>query len=99
MNKTVLKDDPSLDTAERFSRKVGRVSSGAGAVGGAAATMLAVGAAGTVSGLSTAGVTAGLVAIGGGSVAAGAVIALAAPAVIAAGVGYGVYRIARLLKS
>ena len=52
--------------------------------------------AGSVAGLSGAGVTSGLAAIGsvvGGGMGAGIAITVAAPAVVAASVGYGAYKI------
>lgn len=96
-----LKDDERLPQAERTARGVGRKASAAGAVAGTGAGVAAVSAAGTVSGLSAAGITSGLAAIGGvvgGGMAAGTVIVVAAPAVAAAGVGYGSYRAVRTWK-
>ncbi|MCI0428595.1 MAG: lecithin retinol acyltransferase family protein [Nitrospiraceae bacterium] len=92
----VLKDDPILHEAEREARRAGRVVTLAGAIGGTAASVGAVAAAGTVSGLSAAGISSGLAAVGtavGGGMAAGVVITAAAPAVAAAALGYGTYRL------
>lgn len=97
-----LRDDPSLTESDRIARRAGRVSSAAGAVGGTVAGVGAVSAAGATAGLSAAGITSGLAAIGatvGGGMAAGSAIVIAWPAVAAAGLGYGVYRVARTLRS
>lgn len=97
-----LRDDPSLTESDRVARRAGRVSSAAGAVGGTVAGVGAVSAAGATAGLSAAGITSGLAAIGatvGGGMAAGSAIVIAGPAVAAAGLGYGVYRVARTLRS
>jgi hypothetical protein len=98
MNKTVLKDDPSLAVEERQSRRAGRVAGVVGGVAGAAATVAGVGAAGTVTGLSTAGVVSGVAVAGLGSVTAGTVVVLAAPAVAAVAAGYWIYRGVRWFK-
>lgn len=95
-----LKDDERLPQAERTARGVGRKASVAGAAAGTGAGVAAVSAAG-VTGLSAAGITSGLAAIGGvvgGGMAAGTAIVVAAPAVAAAGVGYGSYRAVRTWK-
>ncbi len=92
----VLKDDPILHQAEREARKAGRVATVASALGGALASVGAVAATGTVSGLSAAGVTSGLAAVGamvGGGMTAGVLITAAAPAVAASAIGYGSYRL------
>lgn len=97
-----LKDDPSLTDGDRAARRVGRVSSVAGAVGGTLAGVGAVSAAGSTAGLSAAGITSGLAAIGsvvGGGMAAGSAIVIASPAVAVAGLGYGMYRITRALRA
>jgi hypothetical protein len=96
-----LKDDESLTDSERQARAIGRVASVAGAGAGVASGAAVIGAAGSVAGLSAAGITSGLATIGatvGGGMAAGSMIVIAGPAVAAAGVGYGAYRIARALK-
>lgn len=101
LNKTVLKDDPLVSKPERAARKAGRVGSYAGGLAGTGVTVATVGAAGTVSGLSSAGIAAGLATVGasvGGGVATGAVLAVAAPAALAAAAGYGVYRLVRAIK-
>lgn len=90
-----LRDDPDLPDGERSSRKVGRNASVVGAAGGGVAGLTAVSAAGTVAGVSGAGIASGLAAIGGvvgGGMAAGTATVIAAPAVAAAGLGYGAYR-------
>lgn len=95
-----LRDDECLPEPEREARKVGRRASVAGAAVGTGAGVAAVSSAGAVSGLSAAGITSGLAAIGtgvGGGMAAGSAVVIAAPAVAAAGVGYGMYRLARLI--
>ena len=97
-----LRDDAALAEADRVARRAGRVSSAAGAVGGTVAGVGAVSAAGTVAGLSGAGISSGLAAIGavvGGGMAAGSAMVIAGPAVAAAGLGYGAYRVARAFRS
>lgn len=101
INKTVLKDDSSLDYDERESRQVGRVASYAGAAAGTAGSIAAISGAGTVAGLSATGITSGLAAIGGtvgGGMAAGVVLTTAAPAAAAAAVGYGLYKAVKWWK-
>lgn len=96
-----LRDDVAVPREERSARKVGRRASVAGAAGGSAVGVAAVSAAGSVAGLSAAGITSGLAAIGatvGGGMAAGSAIVIAAPAVAAAGIGYGAYRIIRRVR-
>jgi hypothetical protein len=92
----VLADDARLSTQERDARAVGRTATTVGAVAGTAGTVGAIATAGSVAGLSGAGITSGLAAIGGtvgGGMGAGIAITVAAPAVVAAGVGYGAYKI------
>jgi hypothetical protein len=96
-----LRDDPALPVIERSSRNVGRKASVVGAAGGSAAGLAAVSAAGTVAGVSAAGITSGLAAIGGivgGGMVAGTAVVIAAPALAAAGVGYGAYRATRAVR-
>ena len=96
-----LRDDAALPREERSARKAGRAASVAGAAGGSAVGVAAVSAAGSVAGLSAAGISSGLAAIGatvGGGMAAGSAIVIAAPAVAAAGIGYGAYRILRRIR-
>jgi hypothetical protein len=96
-----LRDDEALPTEERSARKVGRKASVAGAAGGSVVGVVSVSAAGSVAGLSAAGITSGLAAIGatvGGGMAAGSAIVIAGPAVAAAGVGYGAYRVMRRMR-
>ncbi|MCZ7537167.1 MAG: lecithin retinol acyltransferase family protein [Acidimicrobiia bacterium] len=96
-----LRDDEDLPRGERSARSVGRKASIAGVAGGSAAGVATVSAAGVTAGLSAAGISSGLAAIGGvvgGGMAAGSAIVIAAPAVAAAGIGYGSYRAARWLR-
>ena len=76
-------------------KEVGAAKAGAtGAVVGAAGSVGTVAAAGTVTGLGATGITSGLAAVGsvaGGGMAAGLAITAAAP-LLAAGVGYGLYK-------
>jgi hypothetical protein len=93
--KHVLADDPHLSEHERIARKHGRTGTVVGAATGAAASVAALSAAGSVAGLSAAGITSGLAAIGGavgGGMVAGVAVTICAPAVMAAGVSYAVYR-------
>jgi hypothetical protein len=93
-----LRDDPHLPRGERAARKAGRAATIAGGVVGSTAAIGAVSAAGAVAGLSAAGITSGLAAVGGtvgGGMAAGVGIVAASPAVAAAAVGYGIYRLWR----
>lgn len=102
VNNTVLADNPSLDSVERESRSVGRVASYTGAAAGTVGSVAAISAMGTTAGLSAAGITSGLAAIGGtvgGGMAAGVVVATAAPVAAAAAVGYGIYKFVRWAKS
>lgn len=95
VNKTVLADNPTLEPDERDSRAVGRVASYVGAGAGTLGSIAAISAAGTTTGLSAAGITSGLAAIGGsvgGGMAAGVVVATAAPVAAAAAIGYGAYK-------
>ncbi len=97
----VLEDDDRLSDEEREARAVGRTMTTVGAVAGTAGTVGAIATAG-VGGLSGAGITSGLAAIGGtvgGSMGAGIAITVAAPAVIAASVGYGAYKIWQWMTS
>ena len=98
----VLADDARLSSQERDARAVGRTATTVGAVAGTAGTVGAIATAGSVAGLSGAGITSGLAAIGGtvgGGMGAGIAITVAAPAVVAAGVGYGAYKIWQWLTS
>lgn len=96
-----LRDDQSLPDDERGARSVGRKASVAGAASGGLAGVAAVSATGAVAGLSAAGITSGLATIGGvvgGGMAAGSAIVIAGPAIAAAGLGYGAYRVTRRLR-
>lgn len=113
LNYTLLRDNPGLGAVERSARRVGRVATGAGAAGGTVGGLAAVGAMGTVAGFSGAGIASGLAAIGsatgagaalsaigvgGGMMVGGVVVTVAAPALLAATVGYGAYRGVKWLK-
>lgn len=91
LNETVLKDDELLPPEEREARKVGRGATYAGAATRTVGGIAAVSASGAVSGLSAAGITSGLAAVGGGSMAIGTAVVVAAPVAAAAIVGLGVY--------
>jgi hypothetical protein len=100
VNNTVLADNPTLEIDERNSRAVGRAASYVGAGAGTLGSVAAVSVAGAIPGLSAAGITSGLAAVGGsigGGMAAGVVVATAAPAAAAAALGYGAYKVARWL--
>jgi hypothetical protein len=96
-----LKDDEHLPEEERDARSVGRVGTVAGAGAAAIGSVSAVSAMGAIAGLSGPGIASGLAAIGagfGGGMAAGTMVVIAAPAAGAAVVGYGLYRLYRLLN-
>ena len=96
-----LRDDAALPAEERSARRAGRAASVAGAAGGSVAGVAALSVAGSVAGLSAAGITSGLAAIGGvvgGGMVAGSAVIIAGPAVAAAGIGYGAYRIMRRVR-
>jgi hypothetical protein len=98
----VLADDDRLSNEEREARAVGRTMTTVGAVAGSVGTAGAIATAGSVAGLSGAGITSGLAAIGGtvgGGMGAGIALTVAAPAVVAAGVGYGAYKIWQWMTS
>jgi hypothetical protein len=97
----VYQDDEHLPESERDARQAARISAKAGTVAGAAGTVGTISAVGTVAGLSGAGITSGLAAIGsivGGGMAAGVVISVAAPAVVAAAASFGVYQLWKMVK-
>ena len=99
---SVLHDDPILHNTEREARKIGRIATFVDAAGGSVTAVGAVTTFGAVAGLSAAGITSGLGAIGaavGGGMVAGVVVTAAAPAVIAAASGYGIYRLWRKIRS
>lgn len=96
----VLEDDKKLSMEEREARKAGRVAAKVGTVAGAAGTVGTISAAGTTAGLSAAGITSGLAAVGstfGGGMVAGVAISVAAPAVAAAVIGLGMYKLWKIL--
>ncbi len=93
-----LRDDEALPETERSARGIGRKASVGGVAAGGAAGVAAVSTAGSVAGLSAAGITSGLAAIGsvvGGGMVAGTAVVIAGPAVAAAGLGYGTYRLTK----
>ena len=97
----VLKDDPILHNKEREARRTGRVSSIIGAGLGSVGSITSVAVVGTA-GLSGAGITSGLATVGsvvGGGMVSGVVITAAAPAVAAAVVGYGAYKLHQYFRS
>jgi len=97
----VLKDDRHLCKEERMARKVGRYAAKAGTAAGVGGTIATISAAGSVTGLSAAGITTGLAAIGstvGGGMVVGLGICVAAPAVVTAACGFGVYKLWKKLK-
>jgi len=92
----VMKDDKALGKKEREARRASRYSGVMGAAVGTVASVGAVSTLGATSGLSAAGITSGLAAVGGfvgGGMTAGVAVTAAAPAVAAAVVGYGTYRL------
>lgn len=100
MNRALRPDD-DLPDAERTARRAGRAGSAVGALAGSAGAVAAVSMLG-FPGLSAAGITSGLATIGGsvgGGMAAGTMIAVAAPAAAAAALGYLIYRLALWLAS
>ena len=110
---TVFKDNPALEPEERQARHLGIVASGVGTVAATAGGVAAISAMGATAGLSAAGIASGLAAlgtstgagvvltalgIGGGAMAGGVAIAVAAPAVVAAAIGYGAYQTYKSLR-
>lgn len=108
LNFTLLKDNEGLQADERTARQVGRIATRVGALGATAGGIAAVGAMGTVAGFSGAGIASGLAAIGsatgmgaalsaigvaGSMMVGGVVVTVAAPALAAAAVGWGTYKI------
>lgn len=92
----VLKDEDTLPSDEREARQLGRNMTTVGAITGTASAVGAVAASRSVAGVNAAGITSGLAAVGGafgGGMAAGVVVTAAAPAVAAAALGYGAYRV------
>jgi hypothetical protein len=89
-----FRDDVAQPPHERNARALARGASAVGAAAGTLGSIAAISAAGAVPGLSGAGIASGLAAIGG-TMAGGVAVAVAAPAAVAALVGYAVYRAAR----
>ncbi|MDX9989707.1 lecithin retinol acyltransferase family protein [Thiothrix unzii] len=98
LNNTILEDSPAFDEPEREARSSGRTATYVGATVGTAGSIAAVSASGAVAGLSGAGIASGLAALGGGSIAVGAVATIAAPVAAAAAIGYGTYKLAKYIK-
>lgn len=100
ITQVALRDDETLPAEERSARRDGRAASLVGAGATTLGGVAAIGAAGTT-GLSAAGIASGLATIGGlvgGGMAAGTVAVVAAPAVVGAGLGAGVFMISRRLR-
>lgn len=100
-NNTLLKPRDGDDDAERLAKSAGRMGNVAGAAAGLGGSIAAISSAGTVGGLSATGITSGLAAIGsivGGGMAAGTVIAIAAPTAVAVGIAFGSYHATRALR-
>jgi len=97
-----LRRDDDLPGPERTARTAGRIGAVGGAVAGSVTGVAVVSALG-VPGLGAAGISSGLAAIGatatGGGMAAEAACVIAAPAAVAAILGYLVYRLALWLAS
>jgi len=97
-----LRDDPQLPEPQRQARTAGRAGAVAGAGAGVLGGAWAIAAAGSVAGFSAAGITSGLAAIGatfGGGMAYGLMAVLAAPGLLAALVGLGLYWMVRWLNA
>ena len=98
VTRRALRDDEFQTDAERTARKAGRAASfGAGGLA-VLGSVAMVAHAGAVAGLSGPGIASGLAAIGasvGGGMAAGTVLAVALPPLIAAVLGHVVYRAVR----
>jgi hypothetical protein len=91
----LVPDKPPLPDDERRARRNARYGATAGAIGGTALGLHAVGAMG-VAGYSAAGISSGLAALGstlGGGMAMGVSLALALPAILAIALGYAMYRL------
>jgi hypothetical protein len=90
-----LRDKPMLPDEERQARRVGRYGTVGGAALGVGVSLHAVGAMG-VAGYNAAGLSSGLAALGaglGGGMAQGVMTTLAIPALLAATLGYLLYRV------
>jgi hypothetical protein len=90
-----LRDKPMLPDEERQARRVGRYGTIGGAALGVGVSLRAVGAMG-VAGYNAAGLSSGLAALGaglGGGMAQGVMTTLAIPALLAAILGYLLYRV------
>jgi hypothetical protein len=93
----LMPDKPYLTEEERVARRNGRYGAAAGAAAGTALGLHAVGAMG-VAGYSAAGISSGLAALGstiGGGMAMGVSLAIALPAILAAALGYAIYRLSQ----
>ncbi len=94
-----LRDKEMLSPEERQARRVGRYGAIGGAALGVGVAVHAVGAMG-LAGYSAAGLTSGLAALGGvvgGGMAQGVLVTMLIPVLLAAGIGYLLYRAARWL--
>lgn len=107
INKKMLKDNPGFIIEGWDVRGVGRIATSFGAAGGAAGGLLAIVTMSTIARFSGARIASGLAAIGsvrgagaalsaigvgGGMMIGGVAVAVAAPARVAATVGFGAYR-------
>ena len=100
VNRTVLREHKTMDSAERKSRRIGRMASYAGAGAGTAGSIAAVSSLGAA-GLSGAGITSGLAAIGsvvGAGMGAGVAIASTAPLLAAVGAGDTADKVAQAIN-
>lgn len=94
-----LRDKEMLPAGERQVRRVGRDGAIGGAAIGVGVAVHTVGAMG-IAGYSAAGLTSGLAALGGiigGGMAQGVLVTMLIPALLAAGIGYLIFRAARSL--
>jgi hypothetical protein len=94
LNATVFKDEKGLATEEKCARSAARKATSLGATAG----IVGVGAATVAGGASGAAIMGTLAAVGGvigmGAIAGAAILAVA-PAAVAAGAGFGVYKFVR----
>jgi hypothetical protein len=91
----LMPDKPYLTENERAARRNGRYAASAGAAAGTALGLHAVGAMGVL-GYSAAGISSGLAGLGGtigGGMVMGISLAIALPALLAAAIGYAIYRL------
>jgi hypothetical protein len=93
-----LKEIINMETNDKDELIGAAAGAGLGAATGMGSSVAAVSAAGSVAGLSGPGIAAGLSAIGGGSMVGGLVVATGGTALLAVGLGYVGYRIAKKMK-